>query len=82
MAVRKSKTDARKHALARAIVDPSFREKLLKDPESIFGKGQVTEADVAALERVKKMLPALDDLVGSLAGEILCGGGGGCPGLA
>lgn len=82
MAAKKLKLDARKQALARAIVDPSFREKLLKDPESVFGRGAVTEADAAALKRVRKMLPALDDLVGSLAGEILCGGGGGCPGLA
>lgn len=32
--------------------------------------------------RLRKMLPALDDIVTSLAGEVLCGGGGGCGGLA
>lgn len=72
--------DARKQALARAIVDPAFRKKLLSDPQSVFG--DVTKADIEAIDRLKKTLPALDDLVGSLAGEILCGGGGGCPGLA
>lgn len=76
------KIDARKQALARAIVDPSFRKTLLDDPESVFGKGELSRADKEAIARLKKTLPALDDLVGSLAGEILCGGGGGCPGLA
>ncbi|QUL38774.1 hypothetical protein [Erythrobacter sp. JK5] len=75
-----SRIDARKQALAKAIVDPAFRKKLLADPKSVFG--EVTRADVEAIARLKKTLPALDDLVGSLAGEILCGGGGGCPGLA
>jgi hypothetical protein len=74
--------DARKQALARAIVDPAFRKTFLASPEKVFGKGQMTAEDVAAIARLKKTLPALDDLVGSLAGEILCGGGGGCPGLA
>lgn len=74
--------DTRKQALARAIVDPLFRKTLLEDPEEVFGRGELSEEDRAAIERLKKTLPALDDLVGSLAGEILCGGGGGCPGLA
>lgn len=74
--------DLRKHAIAKAIVDPAFRQKLFEDPESVFGAGQLKRSDVAAIKRLRKTLPALDDLVGSLAGEILCGGGGGCPGLA
>lgn len=74
--------DVRKQVMARAIIDPAFRRKLFRNPESIFGKGELREEDMAALKRFKKTLPALDDLVGSLAGEILCGGGGGCPGLA
>jgi hypothetical protein len=74
--------DARKQALARAIVDPAFRKTFLASPETIFGKGEISPADMAAIKRLRKTLPALDDLVGSLAGEILCGGGGGCPGLA
>lgn len=74
--------DARKQAIARAIVDPAFRKTLLSNPEKVFGAATMTAADRAAVARLKKTLPALDDLVGSLAGEILCGGGGGCPGLA
>ena len=75
-------TDLRKHAIARAIVDPAFRGKLFENPEAVFGAGQLKRSDIAAIKRLRKTLPALDDLVGSLAGEILCGGGGGCPGLA
>lgn len=74
--------DLRKHILARAIVDPAFRKRLFKEPEKVFEVEQLSEVDVAAVERLRKTLPALDDLVGSLAGEILCGGGGGCGGLA
>ena len=77
-----TEVDARKPVLARAIVDPVFRKTLLDDPEEVFGRGELTQEDQAAIERLRKTLPALDDLVGSLAGEILCGGGGGCPGLA
>jgi hypothetical protein len=47
----------------------------------VFGE-TLSEADTAALKRIKKMIPALDDIVTSLAGEVLCGGGGGCGGLA
>lgn len=75
-------TDLRKEAIAKAIVDPAFRQRLFDDPESVFGAGQIKRSDIAAIKRLRKTLPALDDLVGSLAGEILCGGGGGCPGLA
>lgn len=80
MATRKPK-DLRRDIIARAIVDPAFRRKLFSDPEAIFG-GKLAPSDQAALDRIKKMLPALDDIVTSLAGEVLCGGGGGCGGLA
>lgn len=76
--------DARAEVIARAIADPAFRRKLFSDPETAFG-AKLTAADRAGLEKIKKFLPALTDLVNSLAGEILCGGpkggGGGC-GLA
>jgi len=73
--------DLRRDIVARAIVDPAFRKKLFAKPEEIFG-AKISAADAAALERIRKMLPALDDIVSSLAGEVLCGGGGGCGGLA
>ena len=76
-----SKKDVRRDIVARAIVDPAFRRKMLADPEKVIA-GKLTATDRAALERMKKMLPALDDIVSSLAGEVLCGGGGGCGGLA
>lgn len=81
MAGRGRKEDVRRRILARAVVDPAFRKKLLDTPEKVF-EGPITAADRAALARIKKMLPALDDIVTSLAGEVLCGGGGGCGGLA
>jgi len=68
--------------IAKAIVDPAFRKELFANPARVLGEKKLAASDSAAIERLKKTLPALDDLVGSLAGEILCGGGGGCPGLA
>ncbi len=47
----------------------------------MFG-GRLTASDKAAVERMKRMMPALEGIVSSLAGEVLCGGGGGCGGLA
>jgi hypothetical protein len=76
-----AKADVRKAILAKAIADPAFRRRLFRSPESVF-QGKLTKADAAAVERLKVMLPALDDIVSSLAGEVLCGGGGGCGGLA
>ena len=81
MATRKSTTDLRKQIIAKAMVDPNFRRKLFNSPEKIFGETP-SKSDVAAIARMKKMLPAMDDIVSSLAGEVLCGGGGGCGGLA
>lgn len=74
--------DARAEVIARAIADPAFRKKLFSNPEVAFG-AKLSKADLAGLEKIKKFLPALTDLVNSLAGEILCGGprGPGC-GLA
>lgn len=76
---RGSPPDARKLILARAIVDPAFRQQLFENPEKVFGEKRLAATDRAAVERLKATLPALDELVGSLAGEILCGGpkGGG-----
>lgn len=75
------KKDLRRDILAKAIVDPAFRRKLFENPETVFQR-KPTPGDRAALARIRKMLPALDDIVTSLAGEVLCGGGGGCGGLA
>lgn len=83
-AAKKAKTggsDLRHHIVARAAADPAFRKKLFADPEKVFG-GRLTASDKAAVERMKKMMPALQGIVSSLAGEVLCGGGGGCGGLA
>ncbi len=74
--------DTRKQIVARAIVDPEFRMKLYAEPEAVFQTKKLSKQDTLALARMRKMLPAMDDLVSSLAGEILCGGGGGCGGLA
>jgi hypothetical protein len=76
-----TKVDLRKAILAKALVDPRFRKKLFAAPEDVFG-GKLTAQDRAALDRIKKMLPSIDDIVTHLAGEVLCGGGGGCGGLA
>jgi hypothetical protein len=73
--------DLRRYIVARAVVDPAFRRRLLTRPDQVFAT-DLRDVDKAALERLRKMLPALDDIVTSLAGEVLCGGGGGCGGLA
>ncbi|HXZ00062.1 MAG TPA: hypothetical protein VEI03_08680 [Stellaceae bacterium] len=67
--------------MARAAVDPEFRKQLFSNPEKVFGE-ELSKADAAALKRIKKMIPSLEGMVTSLAGEVLCGGGGGCGGLA
>ncbi|KZS75492.1 hypothetical protein A4G26_22300 [Mycobacterium kansasii] len=74
-------TDLRKQVVARAIVDPEFRQRLLTAPHEIFGE-DLSDEDLAGIERIRKFLPALEDITSSLAGEVLCGGGGGCGGLA
>lgn len=76
-----TKVDVRKQILAKALVDPRFRKKLFSKPEEVFG-GKLTLQDKAALDRIQKMLPSIDQIVSHLAGEVLCGGGGGCGGLA
>ncbi len=73
--------DLRREIVAKAIVDPAFRRRLLRSPEKVFG-APLSEADKAGIERLKRFMPALDDIVGDLAGNVLCGGGGGCGGLA
>jgi hypothetical protein len=73
--------DLRRHIVARAAADPAFRRRLFADPAAVFG-GRLTASDKAAVERMKRMMPALEGIVSSLAGEVLCGGGGGCGGLA
>lgn len=82
MVTKKNSTrDLRKQIVAKAVVDPAFRRRLFRSPKDVF-EGEFTKADAAAIERLKKFLPALDDIITSLAGEVLCGGGGGCGGLA
>ena len=73
--------DLRRQIVAKAIVDPSFRQQLFTSPERVFG-GPLSAGDSAALARIQALVPALDDIVTHLAGEVLCGGGGGCGGLA
>ncbi len=73
--------DLRRQIVARAAADPAFRRRLFADPAKVFG-GRLTASDKAAIERMKQMMPALDGLIGHLAGNVLCGGGGGCGGLA
>lgn len=80
MTTKKTK-DMRKEIISRAVVDPAFRKKLFAKPEEIFG-AKLTIEDKASIERIKRLLPAVDALVNGLAGEILCGGGGGGCGLA
>ena len=75
------RTDLRRQIVARAAVDPAFRQRLFRNPEQVFG-GKMQRGDAEALERIKKMIPALEHIVTSLSGEVLCGGGGGCGGLA
>lgn len=77
----KPQRDFRRDILAKAIADPEFRYQMFKNPEKVFG-GELTKTDYAAVERMKVMFRAFDDIIGSLAGEVLCGGGGGCGGLA
>lgn len=79
--------DVRKRIIARAIVDPAFRRQLLEKPETVFldqnnKQIHMTDADKAAIKRLEKFLPSIDSIVTHLAGEVLCGGGGGCGGLA
>lgn len=75
------KKDYRKEIVARAMVDPSFRRKLFASPETVFG-AELTAVDRAGLERLRVMFRSFDGIITSLAGEVLCGGGGGCGGLA
>jgi hypothetical protein len=70
----------KKEILAKAAVDPAFRSKLFRNPEYVF-QGKLTAKDKEAVNRLRKTLPALDGLINSLSGEILCGTGG-CGGLA
>lgn len=81
------RADLRKAIIEKAIANPAFRRRLFKNPAEVFldedgNPATMTQADFAAIERLKKFLPAMDDIVSSLAGEVLCGGGGGCGGLA
>lgn len=79
---RAQKEDLRKQVLAKAVVDPKFRRKLFSNPEAVFETKRLSKKDKEGIAKLKKTLPALDDIVSTLAGEVLCGGGGGCGGLA
>ncbi len=77
----KRKKDLRKEIITKAIADPAFRRKLFRSPEKVF-VSRLSKKDLEAVDRLKKMLPSIEGIVSSLAGEVLCGGGGGCGGLA
>ena len=70
----------KKEIILKAMVDPKFRKELLSAPEKVLGK--MTREDMHMIERMKTILPGLDEMVNTMASNILCGGGGGCPGLA
>ena len=72
-------TQQKKEIIARALIDPAFRRTLLARPEKVFGK-PLSKADALAVARFKKMVPHLSEIVGGLASDILCTGGGGCGG--
>lgn len=69
-----SPPDIRKVIIAKAITDTAFRKTLFTSPDKIFGEGRLGERDHAAIERLKVTVPALDALIGALAGEISSGG--------
>jgi hypothetical protein len=78
MAKKAARRNRRHEIVARAIVDPAFRKTLFSSPEKVFGK-KLSKSDAVGLARIKKMIPGLADVVGSLASNVLCnGGGGGC----
>lgn len=71
-------SDRKKQIVARALIDPEFRELLFEKPEEVFG-GALSPADRQGLDQIRKLIPHLGDIVGSLATNVLCnGGGGGC----
>ena len=55
-------SDLRRHIVARAAADPAFRRRLFADPAAVFG-GRLTASDKAAVERMKRMMPALEGIV-------------------
>lgn len=70
----------KKEVIARALIDPAFRKVLFEKPHEILGKS-LTPEDHAAIERFRKVIPHLGEIVGSMATDILCNhGGGGCGG--
>ncbi len=69
-----SPPDARKLIIAKAIVDRDFRQMLFDRPGEIFAEVRLGKRDLAAIERLKTTLPALDGLVSAFAGEISSSG--------
>jgi hypothetical protein len=69
--------DHRKEIVARALIDPAFRKVLFDNPDKIFGR-PLSPEDAKGLEQIKKLVPHLGDIVGSMSSDILCTGGGGC----
>lgn len=68
----------KKEVVARALIDPAFRKVLFANPEQVLGKA-LSQEDRHALERIKKLIPHLGEVVASLSSDILCNhGGGGC----
>lgn len=73
----KGTPEEKREVLARALIDPAFREMLLRDPEEVLGC-DLSKEDLAAIAKFKEIVPALGDVVSSLSSNVLCGGGGGC----
>jgi hypothetical protein len=71
-------TDRKKQIVARALIDPAYRDVLFDRPEEVFGH-PLSPEDAQGLEQIKKLVPHLGGIVGSIASNVLCnGGGGGC----
>ena len=70
--------ERKKQVVARALVDPAFRKVLFENPEKVFGRN-LSKEDFEALKHIKKLIPHIGEIVGSLASNVLCNtGGGGC----
>jgi hypothetical protein len=69
--------DHKKQVVARALIDPAFRKVLFESPEKVFGRPLSAE-DARGLERIKKLVPHLGEIVSSVSSDLLCTGGGGC----
>lgn len=69
----------KKEVVARALIDPAFRQVLFDTPERVLGTALSPE-DRKALEHMKQLIPHLGEVVASLASNVLCTNHGGCGG--